>query len=97
MEIFSGILFVLFGICNWVMIYIACENDEDNLKNKITTWIYVICAGICFGVALNYFISYNTQKEYKSKEYPASEYRMSIKTTTIDDKTDTTYVITKIK
>lgn len=97
MEIFLGIVFMLFGICNWIMVYIECGSYEDNLKNKIKTWSYTICAGICFGVALNYFMSHNTKKEYQPKEYPASEYRLSIKTTTIDDKTDTTYVITKIK
>ena len=35
--------------------------------------------------------------EAEQYSYPAKEYRLSIKTTTTDNQTDTTYVITKIK
>lgn len=62
------------------------------MKNKVIVWSSIICAGFCFIVAMDIFGAFDTQKEY-----PASEYRMSIKTTTIDDKTDTTYVITEIR
>lgn len=90
MRIFCGILFLLAGVFNLATVFIM--DYDKNLKNKIVIWVSVILAGICFGIALDYFGAYNEQKEY-----PAKEYRMSIKTTTIDNKTDTTYVITKIK
>ncbi len=90
MEIFLGIVFLIFGICNMIMVYITYEDYEKNLKNKISTWCYVICAGLCFGIAFDYFVTYNEQKAF-----PAKEYRLSIKTTTIDNQTDTTYIITK--
>ena len=91
MKIFCGILFLLFCCCNLVItfnyrLYQRCE------KNKVIVWSSIICAGFCFIVAMDIFGAFDTQKEF-----PASEYRMSIKTTTIDDKTDTTYVITEIK
>lgn len=52
-------------------------------------WSMIILASLNFGIA---FVRFN-----KPKQYPASEYHLSIKTTTIDNQTDTTYVITKIK
>lgn len=90
MKIFLGIVFLLAGIFNIVTAIITDYNE--NLKNKIIIWASIILAGVCFGIALDYFGAYNEQKEY-----PAKEYRMSIKTTTMDNQTDTTYVITKIK
>lgn len=90
MKIFCGILFLLAGVFNMATAFIM--DYDKNLKNKIVIWASIILAGVCFGIAFNYFGAYNTQKEYPSKEY-----RMSIKTTTMDNQTDTTYVITKIK
>lgn len=89
MEIFLGIVFLFAGIFNMTTPFIM--NYDENLKNKIIIWASIILAGVCFGIAFNYFVAYNVQKEY-----PASEYTMSIKTTTMDNHTDTTYVITKI-
>lgn len=90
MKIFLGILFLLFCFGNLVTTF-TTDYTKD-VKNKVIVWISIICAGFCLVVAFDYFGAFDTQKEY-----PASEYRMSIKTITIDDKTDTTYVITKIK
>lgn len=90
MEIFLGIVFLLAGIFNIATAIITDYNE--NLKNKIIIWASIILAGVCFGISLDYFGTYNAQKKY---EYPASEYRLSVKTTTIDNNTDTTYVITK--
>lgn len=90
MKIFCGILFLIFGICNLVMTYITIADYEDNLKNKITVWVSTICAGFCFGIALDDFGVINPQRAF-----PAKEYHISIKTTTIDNQTDTTYVITE--
>lgn len=89
MEIFLGIVFLFAGIFNMTTPFIM--DYYKNLKNKIVIWASIILAGVCFGIAFNYFVAYNVQKEY-----PASEYTMSIKTTTMDNHTDTTYVITKI-
>lgn len=90
MEIFFGILFLLF--C-WGNLFITFTTDyTKDVKNKLIVWISIICAGLCFIVALDCLWAFDTQKEY-----PASEYRLSIKTTTMDDKTDTTYVITEIR
>ena len=90
MRIFCGILFLLFCCCNLVITF-TTDYTKD-VKNKVIVWSSIICAGFCFIVAMDIFGAFDTQKEY-----PASEYRMSIKTTTIDDKTDTTYIITEIK
>lgn len=97
MYILLGFLYLVLGvICMWVAIMIF---DDDFLTSKIWRFVLFICAGIFFILAtirfakeITYFI--NTPEQYS---YPASEYRISIKTTTMNDKTDTTYVITKIK
>lgn len=90
MKIFCGILFLLFCWGNLVITF-TTDYTKD-VKNKVIVWSSIICAGFCFIVALNFFGAFDARKEY-----PASEYRLSIKTTTMDDKTDTTYVITEIK
>lgn len=66
---------------------------DKNLMSKIMCWFFAICAGILGGASLYYIIVGISGESYS---YPASEYRLSIKTTTITN-TDTTYVITKIK
>lgn len=87
MKIFLGIIFLFAGVFN---IATAIITDYDkNLKNKIIIWTSVICAGVCFGIALDYFGA------FAQKAFPASEYRLSIKITTMYNHTDTTYIITK--
>lgn len=93
MEIFLGIVFIFAGIFNMVTAIITDYNE--NLKNKIIIWASIILAGVCFGIASDYFVSYNTQKEHQPKEYPSKEYRLSIKTSTVDEQKDTTYIIIK--
>lgn len=90
MKIFCGILFLLF--CGGNLVITFTTDYTKDVKNKVIVWSSIICAGFCFTVALDCFGAFDAQKEF-----PAFEYRMSIKTTTIDGKTDTTYVITKIK
>lgn len=97
MHILLGFLYLALGvICMCVAITIF---DDDLLISKIVRFVLFIGAGMFFILAtiqgakgIIDFI--NTPEQYS---YPASEYRMSIKTTTMDDKTDTTYVITEIK
>jgi len=86
MKILLGILFFVFGFLSLVLTF-SIDYDKD-LKNKIIAWISTLCAGLCFGSALNYFGVFDAPKTY-----PAENYTISIKTTTIDNKTDTTYVI----
>lgn len=95
MEIFLGIVFLLAGIFNTATAIITDYNENENLKNGIIYWASIILAGVCFGIALDYFVSYNTQKEHQPKEYPSKEYRLSIKISTVDEQKDTTYIITK--
>lgn len=92
MDIVNGIMFIIFAA---VSFYLAFSIEYDkSLKNKICVWALVIVGIFDLFSALTVFGVFS---EPKAKEYPASEYHLSIKTTTIDNKTDTTYVITKIK
>lgn len=90
MEIFFGILYLLVGIC---FIVFAMDLDCDaSAKNKFKCFVYVIGAGLLWGLSLYYFST--NERDYS---FPAKEYHLSIQTTTIDKQTDTTYVIRKIK
>lgn len=89
---------VILGIINLVAGFccLSCAFSiryDKSLKNNIIIWFMVILAGLNFGLAFVQFIKASN----RPKQYPASEYHLSIKTTTIDNQTDTTYVITKIK
>jgi hypothetical protein len=91
MRMILGIINLVAGFC--------CLNCAfsirygKSLKNNIIIWTMVILGSLNFGLAFVQFIRHSN----KPKQYPASEYHLSIKTTTIDNQTDTTYVITKIK
>ena len=90
MKIFLGIIYLLLGFCSLI---IAFSIDFDaNLKHKIICCGLALCAGILWGLS---FVCFATS--VKDYSYPAKEYRLSIKTTTMDDKIDTTYVITEIR
>lgn len=91
MRVILGIINLVAGFC-----CLSCAFSiryGKSLKNNIIIWTMVILAGLNFGLAFVQFI----RASDKPKQYPASEYRLSIKTTTTDNQTDTTYVITKIK
>lgn len=94
MKIFLGIIYLILSFCALIMSH-AIDYDK-NLMSKIMCWFFAICAGILGGASL-YYIIVGISGESCSYSYPASEYRLSIKTTTIDNQTDTTYVITKIR
>lgn len=89
---------VIIGIINLVVGFycLSCafsKRYDKSLKNNSIIWTMVILAGLNFGSAFVQFIIHSN----KPKQYPASEYRLSIKTKTIDNQMDSTYVITKIK
>ena len=90
MTIFLGILLLSAGFG-----FIAFTLDLDynaSIKNKFKCFIYIISAGLLWGLSLYCFMTY--ERDYS---FPAKEYHLLIKTTTMNDKTDTTYIITKIK
>lgn len=92
------IMHVILGIINLVAAFccLSCAFSiryDKSLKNNIIIWSMVILGSLNFGLAFVQFIGHSN----KPKQYPASEYRLSIKTTTINNQTDTIYVITKIK
>lgn len=89
MNIFNGILFLVFAVA--CMVNVFTVDYDRSLKSKIVVWVCAICAGINFGLAFEQFGVFDG-----SKQYPSSEYTLKLKTTTVDDQTDTTYVITKI-
>lgn len=97
MHILLGFLYLALGVlCMWVAIMIF---DDDLRISKIGRFVSFIGAGMFFILATirgaeGIIDLINTPEQYS---YPASEYRMSIKTTTMDNQTDTIYVITKIK
>ncbi len=92
MDIVNGIVpLILAAVCFYLIFTIEYK---ESLKNKICVWVLVIVGIFDLFSALTAFGVFS---EPKAKEFPASEYRMSIKTTTMNNKTDTTYVITKIK
>ncbi len=88
MEIFLGIVCVFSGFCSLLISFIP--DYDKTLRSKVVNYGLVICAIILFGLSVLCFIS-----PVKFYSYPAKEYRLSIKTTTIDNQTDTTYIITK--
>lgn len=65
---------------------------EKSLKNKILSCFLFVCAGLSFGLFFSYVGVFD-----KSKEFPVSEYTLEYKIITIGEKSDTTYVLTKIK
>lgn len=90
MTIFLGILSLLAG---FGFIAFAIDLDcSEIIKNQFIRFIYVISAGMLWGLSLYCFMTY--ERDYS---FPASEYHLSIKTTTMNNQTDTTYVITEIK
>ena len=91
MHVILGIINLVAGSCCLSCVF-SIRYDKS-LKNNIIIWTMVILAGLNFGLAFVQFIKASN----RPKQYPASEYHLSIKTTTIDNQTDTTYVITKIK
>lgn len=96
MHILLGFLYLALGVMCRMAIMIF---DDDLLISKIGRFVLFIGAGMFFILATirgaeGIIDLINTPEQYS---YPASEYRLSIKTTTIDDKTDTTYVITEIR
>lgn len=92
MDIVNGIAFIILAAVCFYLVFTIEYNKS--LKNKICVWILVI-VGI-FDL-FRAFTVFGVFSKPKAKEYPASEYRMSIKTMTMDNKTDTIYVVTKIK
>lgn len=91
MHVILGIINLVAGFC-----CLSCAFSiryGKSLKNNIIIWSMVILGSLNFGLAFVQFIRHSN----KPKQYPASEYHLSIKTTTINNQTDTTYVITKIK
>ena len=88
MKIFLGILFLFFGVCNMIL---AFSTDYDkNLRNKVVTWVATICAGFCFGIAFDYVGVFE-----RPKAFPAKEYTLKLKITTMEELVDTTYIITR--
>lgn len=94
MKILLGIIYLILSFCALIMS--RTTDYGPSLISKIMCWVFTICAGILGGASL-YYIIVGINISDESYSYPAKEYRLSIKTTTMDSKTDTTYVITKIK
>ena len=91
MHVILGLIYsVISAICWCSMLWLIFANNFSGRK----IWVCLLAIAACIGyvLALGQF-----EASDKPKQYPASEYRLSIKTTTIDNHTDTTYVITKIK
>lgn len=90
MEIFLGILSLLAG---FGFIVFAVDLDYGaSIKNKFKYFVYIISTGMLWGLSLYCFLT--NEKDYS---FSAKEYHLSIQTTTIDNQTDTTYLIRKIK
>ncbi len=102
MHIFLGLIFIILAIVliimsDWIIENTFCSSDTGLFVVGGSLFILLV---ILFGLAIIQFsmaFSNSDKLEQYTKEYPASEYHMSIKTTTMDNKTDTTYVISKIK
>ena len=91
MEIALGILSLVAG---FGFIVFAVDLDYGaSIKNKFICFVYIISAGLLWGLSFHCFTTY--ERDYS---FSAKEYRLSIETTTVDNQiTDTTYVITKVK
>lgn len=102
MNIILGFMYIMMAVACILIAYWMIDSNYllSDIWIAILGGISSIIVIIFLSLAINQFsIAYSDSDKSKqySKEYPASEYRMSIKTTTMDNKTDTTYVITKIK
>ena len=90
MHVILGLIYLgLAGLCIY-FIFLIRKYKPSGHKSMIC--LMAIAVSIGFGLGLIQFI----KALNKPKQYSASEYHLSIKTTTIDNQTDTTYVITKI-
>ncbi len=79
--------FLVFQILYTFDVHRACESS-------------CICLIICLFLVIGFLITGSISEEQnkpKVKEYPLTEWRMDYKITTMDEKSDTTLVVTKIK
>lgn len=90
MIIFLGILSLLAGF--GFIVFAVDSYYDKSIESTFTRFIYIISTGILWGLSLYCFMTY--ERDYS---FPAKEYHLSIQTTTIDNQTDTTYIIRKIK
>lgn len=91
MHVILGIIYLGVSLVCWGVIFSI--DERKSLRDKIMVQLLAIAASICLGLAFSQYI----ETDNRPKQYPVLEYHLSIKTTTIDNQTDTTYVITKIK
>lgn len=92
MDIAKGIGFLIFaGMCLWSTFAI---DYRQSLLNKILVLASALLLVMDILGALSAFGLFNKPKQHF---YPATEYRLSIETTTLGNRTDTTYVITGVR
>lgn len=84
--IVSGIFFIMFGVSIF-----------DKSSNMAFTSLCFITSVFAFVIGIVLWECSKELKKPKVKEYPLKEWRMDYKITTMNDKSDTTLVLTKIK
>lgn len=91
MHVILGLIYLgLAGLCIYFMFLI--RNSKPSYYKSMGC-LMAIAASIGFGLSFSQFVKAINE----STQHLILEFRVSIKTTTIDNQTDTTYVITKIK
>lgn len=93
MNIDDGVTFlILAGVCLYMVFVI---DYKESLRNKICA---LAAALLCIMNIFSAFFAFRKQRNVVEQySYPATEYSMSIETTTKDNQNDTTFIISKIK
>lgn len=90
MDITQGIIFILLGI---LCAATAFMNDyNESAFNKVMTWVLAILAAADFAIALYSFGLIDGKREY-----PSSEYHLTVKAISDGERADTVYVIDRIR
>ena len=84
--IISGIFFIMFGV--------SILDKNSNIAFMSLCFIISVFA---FVIGIILWECSKEPKKPKIKEYPLTEWRMDYKITTMNEKSDTTLVLTKIK
>lgn len=66
-------------------------------QDHVAVWGIIAAISAVLTFVFGAFESFQMTNDEMNKEYPASEYTIQYKVTTIGEKSDTTYVLTKIK
>lgn len=98
MHILLGLIYIAFAAINSCIALMVYDAKSIWFKIMAGILLFIGTAGFIVLAIIQFAAGFvDLINEAEQYSYPAKEYRLSIKTTTMDDKIDTTYVITEIR